>query len=349
MKQFVIAAYCLAFVFGCSKSDDEKSASAKGFSPVKSSRDLAKEFFTRLTASDKQALLNVTLLGAPEAAQKQFIADVGFTGAQAQTALNKMTGEKDRFLSEGFDDLVSAMKKNGINPSNAKMSKVDTSGIGKLPSAETGKSKLAGGELVLHFTSKGRRLRAVVVLNCAKLSDGWVIIDAPEVSTTRGALANNRPRPGGAMMPGGPIGPGGLGGLGGNSSETTNYDDQWSTDLPAALAQAKREGKHVLLDFTGSDWCAPCKALHRNVFARKQFMEFAKDNLVLVVLDFPKHKQQSFSLKRKNEALSKKYEVGGFPTVVVLDADGKIAHRESGYSGEGPTAFVAKLTAKLTK
>ena len=51
-------------------------------------------------------------------------------------------------------------------------------------------------------------------------------------------------------------------------------------------------------------------------------MDFAKDNLVLVVLDFPKHKQQSFSLKRKKEPLSKKYEVAGFPTVIVLNADG---------------------------
>ena len=346
MKQFPIAAFCLTFVFGCSKSGDDETASAKGFSPAKSSRELAKEFFAQLTASNKQALLNATLLGAPEDAQKQFIADVGFTGARAQSALSKMTGEKDRFLREGFDDLVNAMKNNGINPSNARMSKVDTSGIGKIPSAETGKSKVSGGELVLHFTSKGRRSRAVVVLNCAKLSGGWVIIDEPEVSTTRGAVANNRPRPGGPIMPGNP---GSIGGLGANPGETTNYDDQWLTDLPAALARAKREGKHVFLDFTGSDWCAPCKSLHRNVLTRKQFMDFAKDNLVLVVLDFPKHKQQSFSLKRKNEALSKKYEVGGFPTVIVLNADGEIVHRESGYSGEGAAAFLAKLTVKLAQ
>src|SRR4051812_42316213 len=64
-------------------------------------------------------------------------------------------------------------------------------------------------------------------------------------------------------------------------------DDAWLTDLTKAKALAKKENKIVLMDFTGSDWCPPCKALHRNVLTAKEFTDFAKEKLVLVLVDFP--------------------------------------------------------------
>ena len=63
----------------------------------------------------------------------------------------------------------------------------------------------------------------------------------------------------------------------------------WVTDLPVAQAQAKKENKLVLMNFTGSDWCGWCKKLQKEVFSTKEFEQYAKDNVVLVEIDFPDH------------------------------------------------------------
>ena len=97
----------------------------------------------------------------------------------------------------------------------------------------------------------------------------------------------------------------------------------WTTDLPKAQAKAKEGSKLVLMDFTGSDWCVWCKRLNKEIFSTPEFAEFAKENLVLVELDFPSKKPQSAELKKANEALGKKYNIEGYPTVIVLNAAGK--------------------------
>jgi thiol:disulfide interchange protein len=121
-------------------------------------------------------------------------------------------------------------------------------------------------------------------------------------------------------------------------------DGTWLTDLPKAQAKAKAEKKMVLVDFTGSDWCPPCKALHKNVLSSPEFLSYAKDNLVLVEIDFPRTKPQSDDLKKANKELSKKHNIEGYPTVIVFDSNGKELLKDVGYDGKGKAAdFVAKL------
>ena len=117
----------------------------------------------------------------------------------------------------------------------------------------------------------------------------------------------------------------------------------WLTDLAKAQAQAKVEKKMVFMDFTGSDWCPPCKALHKDVLTSSDFLNYAKENLVLLVVDFPRSKPQSEALRTANEELATKFAVDSFPTVIVLDADGKKLTKESGYDGSNANEFVAKL------
>lgn len=100
-------------------------------------------------------------------------------------------------------------------------------------------------------------------------------------------------------------------------------DSTWLTDLPKAKQQAKAEGKLVLLDFTGSDFCSSCIRLHKEVFPAKEFAAFAKQRLILVEVDFPLKKKQSAALKAANEALSKEFKVDGYPTLILLGSDGK--------------------------
>ena len=125
-------------------------------------------------------------------------------------------------------------------------------------------------------------------------------------------------------------------------------EDTWITDLPKAMEQAKSEKKMVLLDFTGSDWCPPCKNLHKTVLLSEEFSKFAKDNLVLVELDFPKSKPLSDEIKAANKALAAKYGIKGYPTIIVLDAEGNEVFRKVGYGGTPAADYVAEL-AKLKK
>jgi len=126
---------------------------------------------------------------------------------------------------------------------------------------------------------------------------------------------------------------------------------EWLTDLPKALAAAKAEKKLVFMDFTGSDWCPPCMALHKTVLSSPEFEAFAKKNLVLVLVDFPNAKPQTAALKDANQKLQEKYKVEGYPTVIVLNADGKQLDKDTGYEGATPREFLAKyekLAAKLS-
>ena len=118
---------------------------------------------------------------------------------------------------------------------------------------------------------------------------------------------------------------------------------EWLTDLPKAQAKAKAEKKLVLLDFTGSDWCPACKMLERDVFSKKDFLNYAKTNLVLVLVDFPADKPQSQAQKDANSALAKQNQIEGYPTIIVMNAEQKVLWKQLGYGGDGVKAFIAEL------
>jgi thioredoxin-related protein len=123
----------------------------------------------------------------------------------------------------------------------------------------------------------------------------------------------------------------------------------WLTSVPDAQAQAKKESKLVLLDFTGSDWCSWCKKLDAEVFSQKQFADYAKSNLVLVQLDYPAQKKLPEDLVKANDALKTKYKITGYPTLIVLKPDGTVVWNQVGYMEGGPTAVIAKLNEAKKK
>ncbi|MBI5801479.1 MAG: thioredoxin family protein [Verrucomicrobia bacterium] len=126
-------------------------------------------------------------------------------------------------------------------------------------------------------------------------------------------------------------------------------DPSWLTDLPKARSQAKAEGKMVLLDFTGSDFCPPCIRLAKEIFPSKAFTDYAKQRLVLVEVDFPAKKKQSPELKAANEALQKEFKVDGYPTLILLAADGKkLGEVEFDLFDAGPKDLIAAIE-KLAK
>lgn len=120
----------------------------------------------------------------------------------------------------------------------------------------------------------------------------------------------------------------------------------WSDDYKASLATAAKENKKVLLDFTGSDWCGWCIKLKKDTFDQPSFKEYADKNLVLVEVDFPQAKSQSAEVKKQNGALQEQFRVQGFPTLVLLDPQGKVIKQQSGYIPGGPAGFITWLNAK---
>ena len=123
---------------------------------------------------------------------------------------------------------------------------------------------------------------------------------------------------------------------------------EWETDFAKASELAKKEGKPMLLDFSGSDWCGWCMKLDKEVFKKTEFKDYAKQNLVLVLVDFPQAKPQSKKLKEQNKGLAKKYEIKGYPSVIILSPEGELVG-QTGYQPGGPEKYVESLKAMIGK
>ena len=124
---------------------------------------------------------------------------------------------------------------------------------------------------------------------------------------------------------------------------------EWRTDFESAKSEAKRDGKIVVMNFTGSDWCGYCIKMKKEALDLKAFQDYAAKNAVLVEVDFPNRKRLPAALTKSNDALKKQFGVKGFPTFVVTDAAGKEIGRQEGYLQGGPLAFIEKLERFKTK
>jgi thioredoxin-related protein len=117
---------------------------------------------------------------------------------------------------------------------------------------------------------------------------------------------------------------------------------RWEDDFAKAKKEAAEKGLPILMDFTGSDWCIWCKRLDKEVFSTSEFKKYARKNLVLFVADFPRQSQLPKKTSAQNKELAKTYGIRGFPTVVLVDADGKEIAR-TGYQEGGGDAYVSHL------
>lgn len=118
----------------------------------------------------------------------------------------------------------------------------------------------------------------------------------------------------------------------------------WTEDFPAAQLRATEQKKRLFVDFTGSDWCPPCIALHDKVLTQPEFLQHAKEHFVLVKVDFPRNKPQADPQREANQILARAYRVQSFPTVLVLEANGTEVQRLNGYNGGNPADFIKSLT-----
>ncbi len=120
----------------------------------------------------------------------------------------------------------------------------------------------------------------------------------------------------------------------------------WHTDFAKAQKLAKDSGKPILMNFSGSDWCYWCIKLDKEVFHEKAFKDYAAENVVLVLVDTPSKVKQPAELKKQNDALKAKYSIRGFPTVILLDSEGKKV-AQTGYQDGGAKKYVEHIKSLL--
>jgi thioredoxin-related protein len=121
---------------------------------------------------------------------------------------------------------------------------------------------------------------------------------------------------------------------------------EWHPDFETARKLAKTNGKYILLNFSGSDWCTPCIKLRQEVFGSRGFEQLANSSLELYDADFPRKKKNQLSkeLQQSNDALADKYNpLGKFPYTVILTAEGKVVKAWDGYPDNNSTLFIEQL------
>lgn len=114
---------------------------------------------------------------------------------------------------------------------------------------------------------------------------------------------------------------------------------KWETDINKAISVSNKTKKPMLLFFTGSDWCGWCIRLQKEVLKTPEFSAWAKKNVVLVELDYPRKTPQTDIIKAQNAALQQTFEIQGFPTIYFATA--KVKGGKPSYTGIGSTGYVA--------
>jgi protein disulfide-isomerase len=136
---------------------------------------------------------------------------------------------------------------------------------------------------------------------------------------------------------------------------------QWFTDVQKANEIATKNHKPIFGFFTGSDWCGWCRKLQKDVFSKQSFIEWAKKNVVLLELDFPRGKKLSPELQQQNTALQQAFQVNGYPTIwmfnIVKDSSsnklnlaalGSMGYPSGAIVGKEEIAFLATANSILS-
>ena len=114
---------------------------------------------------------------------------------------------------------------------------------------------------------------------------------------------------------------------------------KWETDINKAIAESNKTKKPMLLFFTGSDWCGWCIRLQKEVLKTPEFATWAKKNVVLVELDYPRRTPQTDAIKTQNAGLQEIFGIQGFPTIYFATA--KLKGGKPSFTGLGSTGYVA--------
>lgn len=119
----------------------------------------------------------------------------------------------------------------------------------------------------------------------------------------------------------------------------------WGEDFAAAKTEAAASGKKLCIAFSGSDWCGWCVKMEKEIYSQKEFIQRAKKNFVLVMIDNPRNKDILSKLAQKqNRDITNKYGIHGFPSTIVAAANGEVIEKFGGYK-QDMNEFLNQLEA----
>lgn len=121
----------------------------------------------------------------------------------------------------------------------------------------------------------------------------------------------------------------------------------WQNNYEEAKLQASTKNQLIILVFQGSDWCAPCIKLDKEIWSTEEFKKYAKDHFVMLKADFPRKKKNQLpdEQRKQNEMLAEIYNKNGyFPFVIVMDKEGKVLG-ETGYKKMSPADYIKLLSS----
>lgn len=143
-----------------------------------------------------------------------------------------------------------------------------------------------------------------------------------------------------------------------SSSKPADYKASmagWLVDAEKAQELSEKTGKPILANFTGTDWCGWCIRLKREVFTTPRFKEWAKENVVLLEVDFPRRFKLPDNIAQQNAGLQQAFQVTGYPTIWVFDLEDQpetgrktiTPLAKVGYIAGGPQAWLKDVKTKM--
>ena len=127
----------------------------------------------------------------------------------------------------------------------------------------------------------------------------------------------------------------------------STFAQDWTSNFEEAKKMATKSNHNIVLVFQGSDWCAPCIKLDREIWSSEEFKKLSKNHFVMLKADFPRKKANKLQEDQaiQNSKLAETYNNQGiFPLVVVLNKDGKVLGK-MGYEKSNPSDYFKKLTS----
>jgi protein disulfide-isomerase len=130
-----------------------------------------------------------------------------------------------------------------------------------------------------------------------------------------------------------------------DTSSTQSPEKLWQTKVQDAIELSKDTGKPIFAFFTGKEWCSWCKKLDRQVLSQDAFIAYAKENLILLELDFPRGRRD---LPKDQLILAQKFRIQGYPTVILMDAETNLLG-QTGYEAMSPEQYVNHIQTFIKK
>jgi len=130
-----------------------------------------------------------------------------------------------------------------------------------------------------------------------------------------------------------------------NTSTDQGPEKLWQTNVQEAIEISKETGKPIFAFFTGKEWCSWCKKLENKILSKEAFITYAKENLILLELDFPRGRRD---LPTEQINLARKFRIQGYPTVILMDAETNLLGK-TGFENMTPQQYVENVQKMISK